>query len=139
MDISELNLTDKSDQPKPVDIYHPITGEKTDIVISIVGRESTQARRFGRKVRQDMFQRAQQYWKQGKEVPSLSDDEEDTLDARQLAAIITGWDGIEKDGQPYPYNPDNALELMRTYPWMARQIDKAHKDDELFFGSKPAA
>lgn len=137
MDLSVLNLTEQSNDAKRVEINHPITYEKTDLVILVVGRESTKAMNFGRLMNDEAMARGAKFWADGKGTPDLTDEEKDDLDARGAASIVVGWENMVDGGEPLPFSEEAALALMRKYPWLRRQVMRAHRNDELFFGSKP--
>lgn len=137
MDLNELNLTEQSDTPQPLEVLHPLTGQKTGFVIQVVGIESTKKRHFLRNIQEEMWNRAKDAFTAGAKTADLSDEEKDLIDARTAAAVIVGWSGLTKSGAEVPFSEEKAVELLVKNPWLQRQVERAHRDEELFFGSKP--
>lgn len=49
-----------------------------------------------------------------------------------LVASIEGWEGLEKDGKPFPFTAENARVLLGE-TWIQRQVAEAAEDVSLFF------
>lgn len=65
---------------------------------------------------------------------SLSQELQDQLLLKQIAyGIISDWEGVENaDGQPIPYNRDNALQLMTDLPDLRDEIFAVSLDREAY-------
>lgn len=46
--------------------------------------------------------------------------------------IVTGWEGITKNGQPLPYSPDACLQLFEEYPELLAQVEAEASKHERF-------
>jgi hypothetical protein len=60
----------------------------------------------------------------------------DAIDSRTLetaAKCIKGWTGFTADGQPFPYNKENAIALLTEAPWIREQVEEAMNDHASFF------
>lgn len=137
MDIAALNLAEKSDTPQSLEVLHPLTGQKTGFVAQVVGIESTKKRHFLRNIQDEMWKRAKDAFVAGEKSADLSDQEKDVIDARIAAAVIVGWSGLTENGVEVPFSEEKAVEILVKNPWLQRQVERAHRDEELFFGSKP--
>lgn len=137
MDIAALNFTEQSDTPQAVPVLHPTTMLPLGFSLSVVGPEATLKHRFNRAIKEEMWTRAREALLAGKQPEELSDDERDLIEARAAAAVVVGWTGLTEGGADVPFSAERAVELMRKHPWLRNQVDRAHKDDQLFFGSKP--
>jgi len=123
MDITAYEI--KSDSV-PCPIIHPETGEKTYIVIFVQSTESIEfKKRIMEEARKDM--------QAGKKL----DDGEVTIRALKLVSrVITGWEGIKKDGKVWSYSQKNAVALVEGFPWIAAQIEEfSGKRQNFFVGS----
>ena len=69
--------------------------------------------------------------------------ETDALADEKIAACISGWSGVESDGQPFPYSPANAIALvaaLRQYrPKTLQQILGAIDEHAAFFTTASAS
>ncbi|KMN48783.1 hypothetical protein VL04_17640 [Chromobacterium violaceum] len=137
MDLSSPSLADLADVAQPLKILDPLTLRPNGLVLEIVGRESARVRHHDRQVEAELFQRAAAAFKEGRENLPLTDAEKDDLEARRAAAVVVGFSGLTDNGQPVAYSPEVVLQLMRRHAWIQRQVQRAHLDDESFFGSKP--
>lgn len=126
-----------ADVAQPLKILDPLTLRPNGLVLEIVGRESARVRHHDRQVEAELFQRAAMAFKEGRENLPLSDAEKDELEARRAAAVVVGFSGLTDNGKPVAYSPEVVLQLMRRHAWIQRQVQRAHLDDESFFGSKP--
>ena len=52
--------------------------------------------------------------------------------AAMLAPLVVGWSGLTEAGEPVPYSPGKASELMREYPDLADQVDTFISNSENF-------
>lgn len=60
----------------------------------------------------------------GKQIPSVEELEGEALEL--VAALVMGWScPFDLDGQPLEYSAANALTLVRRFPWIRQQVDRA--------------
>lgn len=60
----------------------------------------------------------------GKAVPTVEELEAEALEL--VAALVMGWTlPFSLDGQPLEYTPANAQLLVRRFPWIRQQVDRA--------------
>lgn len=66
--------------------------------------------------------------KRGKESESLTIEELEDRAIDLAVAYTIGWEGFEKDGEPYPFTPDNARALYRDWSYIRRQVLEEAQD-----------
>lgn len=98
MDISTLRFGGEFD----LEITHPQTGEKTDIVFTLVGGDSKEYRAG----EIEQYRRAAQEGKSPEEFAHLP-----------FIACIKGWKGIEKGKDSIEFTPDAAAEILLDEHW----------------------
>ena len=83
-------------------IVHPVTGEETDIVITVYGMDS---RKF-RTISKEIARRRAKDREEGKEVNEIQEDSE------MLAELTVGWKNVEMgDGKEMEFSRENAVKL----------------------------
>jgi hypothetical protein len=64
---------------------------------------------------------------------NLSEDQEDILTKKSFAyACISDWEGIECDGESYPFSQENAAILMNEFPDLYTELMLASNNPENF-------
>ena len=110
MDIANLDLRKNAEAGLDLVINHPLTGDETDIIISVVGSDSRQYRQaYAEEIRRAYT-----------EKPS-----HDESDARVYSQCITGWSGIEENGKEVEFSPEAALNIFSKYQWICDQVGLA--------------
>lgn len=111
MDISSYQV---ADEPRPLKILHPITNEETDITVFCISPDHS-----------DYKGRAVEAVREGLD-PAKKVDVSDVVDRKPeiIAAMVTGWEGIQVNGKAMKYTKANAVKLMKEYPWIQSQIDR---------------
>ena len=114
--------------PKSQDL--PITfpdGEPTGIVLKVVGQDSKQVREVTKRFALIMDE----------QKPTLERMNQVEQRASEIvAACIVGWTGLEdEDGNPLPYSPDKALELVSKpeLAFISEQVVRYAADRQNFF------
>lgn len=112
MDFSELATAESHERGADVEIRHPLTGEKTDVVIKVQGVDSRAWRAHQKKMQRDM-------------LACIADGNMDTaeIEVDALVNVTLGWEGIVKDGKPYPFNKKNCRKLYLDAPHVRDQVD----------------
>lgn len=124
MNLNDFDLQAKADQGVEVPLRHPHTNEPLgDAVVVVAGQDSKRYR----------MARAEQARKlQGRDEP-MTPEEADAVGVEFMAALCLGWRGIELDGKPYSYTPDNARHLFDRYRWISDQCVAKLPDRSSFF------
>lgn len=134
MDLSRLNTTKAGDAGATLHILHPTTevelyhdsdpatghrvSENKDeepgrpMTITGYGSDSNVYRR----IQADMVRK-----QKGKRNQKLQPEEIQDAVTEQLASVITGWTEFEKDGEPFLFSKENAIDLLTEYKWIREQ------------------
>lgn len=131
MDLKDLDLTAAADQGAWLTPVHPKTGEDLPIKIHLASADST---RWIEEEARDKDKRLKAMAKVGR-MPELSTAEIEERGIRLLASVTLGWEGIEWEGKPCPFNEQNARVIYRTLRWLRDQVD-AFVSDRGNFGEK---
>lgn len=110
----------------------PIVGalrEPTGITVRVAGPDSERQKKARHKVVDRRLWR--QRLRYGDNARYREDEE-----IELVAAAIMDWSGIEKDGEPFSYSPENAEYLVRTYRVFRDQID-LFASSRAFFHADP--
>jgi len=137
MDLKDLDLTAAADQGAWLTPVHPRTGEDLPIKIHLASADST---RWIEEEARDKDKRLKAMAKVGK-MPDLTTAEIEERGIRLLAAVTLGWENVEWEGAPCPFNQQNARVLYRTLRWLRDQVDAFVSDRANFgeVGKAPAA
>ncbi len=117
MDFNKLLTTSDHDSGAELQLVHPVTSEQTTVFIKLAGVDS---KAFRAAVRERQRQRAESI---AKEV--LDDgDLEERRDADVLVAATLGWRGLENDGAPMEFTPENVRNLYIQSPGVRSQVER---------------
>lgn len=114
---AEVVICDKNNNP-----YEDGNGNQT--VFLVVGEYSDRLRRVEK-------QQSNRLLKQRKLTLDVDDVDDNRYE--RLATAIVGWRGVSVDGTDVPYSHENALQLLRAMPWVAKQVDAAIVGHDSFF------
>lgn len=114
MDIKRLATAEAHSEGSECNILDPITGEPTDVFITIMGADSTEWRAQKKKQTNAVIAARAS----GKDT----DIDFDQMDVDALAAVTIGWRGIVSDGQDYEFNKSNAKKLYQSAPSVVGQL-----------------
>lgn len=120
MDITTLI---PKDEAVDCEIFHPVTGESTGIIIKLLGSDSKEWKQAARAIKARAL-------KQGKK--KLSDDEIEQMPFELLAAVTIGWEGVEENGKKVKFTKEEAKRIYESVPVIAEQVDKFVGDRENF-------
>jgi len=129
--IDLFNFTsDKANIPVDVVLKHPVTGMDTDVVIQIVGVDSTAAQECMDKQQAERFT-----------AMTTSDSVAVSFDPKQnrkqlldlLTACTVGWKNMSYNGVDLEFNSDNARMVYASVPFVRDQINKATGSRKIFF------
>lgn len=120
MDISALITKEEA---VDCEIFHPVTGESTGIIIKLLGSDSKEWKQAARAIKARAI-------KQGKK--KLSDEEMEQMPYELLASVTVGWEGLEENGKKVKFSKEEAKRIYETVPIIAEQVDKFVGDRENF-------
>lgn len=101
-----------------VTINDPITGEPTDIVITVMSMDSDDYKKVQLKLQNEQIKFARK--NRGKTTAERIQQEALEL----LVAITVNWKGVEKAGENWPFSHENARELYTKLPFIKEQVDE---------------
>lgn len=116
MDFSALKILEDAVE---MQVYSPVDGTKLDgVTMLVIGQDSQEYRDAARVILQSAIKKAPKG-----DVSRLGAGDDEYYAAKLKALHIKGWTGIEEGGQPFEYSKENAVELVKKYPWLRDQID----------------
>ncbi|MEH3108895.1 MAG: hypothetical protein PGN22_02190 [Agrobacterium cavarae] len=111
-----------------LDILHPVSGEKTGLVVQVASYRSERVKRVQRKLGNAAIREGK---KNPKKVGTVEEIEDRTNEI--VAASIVGWNMTRK-GDEVPCTPDEIIKVISDprYFFIAEQVDKAADEDANF-------
>lgn len=117
MDLKSLLTVPEHDAGAELQIVHPVTSEPTPVHIMLAGVDS---RAFRNAVRSRNRKRAEAM---ARDKPEDAETEE-SRDIEVLVQVTLGWRGLEQDGLPLPFTPENVGRLYRDSPGIRNQVER---------------
>lgn len=113
---------------------HPNTGSPLDVVIRVLGRDSDIYVSTLRKLSNKRMRNLGINPASVRQTITSERQFEEELEL--LARCIKSWEGfLGEDGEPIPCNYENAVEILREFPWLREQIDAFITDRSNFLAS----
>lgn len=113
-DLAQLqDLVEGQDRGAELTIKHPVTGEPTDIVLTIAGPDSDVQRRARLKMQDEL------YAFRGR-PPA---DDYDRMDIDRLARCVVSW-RVKRDGQDVPFTFSAVVKLLHEFTFIREQADQ---------------
>lgn len=109
MDLANVTIRGTID----VTIKNPLTGEDTDIIISVYSPESKDFKAAKHKVRNDRLQ--------AKDV-ELTSEMSDSNSIKLFAAITHSWKNVEDGGEVKVCTEENAFDVYTQHGWIFEQV-----------------
>ena len=104
-------------------------GSETDAKLTVRGSNSPVVKQYARKVYQEFKVREQAAKRRGRDVEDLTLDEAEDLAIESAAVRLIGWEGIAEGNKDIAYSKDEALRVLREYPFIRESIMK--ESDEI--------
>ena len=123
MDLKSLKFETSTD----IRIIHPTTGQDLDIVITVASADSDVFRNAELRRTQNRLNKVQ---RGARRALTAEANEADSLDI--LISCTLGWKGVELEGVPLPFTPDNVRSVYQEFPWLRQQVDEAIVDRSNF-------
>jgi hypothetical protein len=114
MELSKLLTSDDHAAGAECNIFSPVNDKKTDVFILMSGADAPVWRKQKRKQTAEMMASARS--------KTPNDLDYDKMDIEALVETTLGWRGIVKDGNPWEFNKQNALELYTKSPGIVAQL-----------------
>lgn len=105
-------------------------GTVTDAEITVRGANSAKVKNFARKLYQEFKVKEQQAKRRGKEPEDLSLEEAEDLAAETASVRVVGWKGIAEGGKEIAYSNEEAIRVLKAYPFIREQVMEA--SDNIF-------
>lgn len=125
MDLSNYNLKANAEKGFDVEIKNPVDESDTDIIISVVGSDSSIHRNATIAAMVDFPLPDEGTTREKAEAVTRRS-------AAVMAACVVGWSGIEIEGETVDFTPEKALEIFSQYDWISDQVSQAVKNRENF-------
>jgi len=129
MDLTALTTTDKADSGSKMEIVHPASGVPTGASITIVGIDSKVYQAAQHKIANKRMKRMNA---RGSMKFNLTSEEVEMESIELLTRCTIGWNDIEWEGKPLPFNYDNARMLYTELLWLREQL-VVHMEDRSNF------
>ena len=130
-DLSSLDTIAACNKPFALDIIHPVSQEKTGVLISVVGKDSDIYRERIKAMANESLARDAANSRRGKFDPSNIDKMEDkNIDA--LVAATVGWENVSLNKKELEFNAENARLVYKTILPVREQVLEAINDLENF-------
>jgi hypothetical protein len=114
MDLDSLKIMDDE---IGLPIYNPFTGEKTDIVINVIGRDSEEYKQKARNLYTLAIKKAPRG-----DISNLNHEDDESFAIKLKAAHIKGWENITENGKTLVFSSENAEYIIRNFPVIADQV-----------------
>jgi len=128
MEINDLS-TAGHETPSECEIFG-VDGEKTDVVISVLGADSKTAR-ISSKVRLDEVVAETKGKGNGKDPKFIAEVMQEA-ELRVVADCTAGWKGLQSEGEDYELSYESALEFYRKVPYIVAQLNVHMREDGNF-------
>ena len=112
MDITKLALQDEA----TINIDMP-DGSPSGITIALCSSETEQYQKAAKKLRNARL-------KMSRDGEETEMDSIERQSAQFIADCIVSWEGLEKDGEPFPCTAKNAFELFSKHRWLKEKVDR---------------
>lgn len=127
MDLSKFDTSKKSEQGSDLIVLDPSTGEQTDMIIKLVGTDSS---RYRNKLKEQAERRLQAGKKNTKTI-DIDKAERDSCE--MLAACTISWQNVSEGKEAVEFNQANAQSLYLRHRWLREQVEAFVQDRTHFF------
>jgi len=122
MDLTNIKLASADSEGVKMELYHPVEETSFDppVFLIVVGMDSDVYQKAQRDLRNKQFKKMQ---KRNRIRLDMTVEETEQNAIELLAKCILGWENVEWEGSPLPYNQDNAKKLL-SINWVREQVDE---------------
>ncbi len=110
-------------------------GSETDAKLKVIGVNSPAVKNYSRRMYQEFKTREQAAKRRGREADELSLEEAEELAVNSAAVRLIGWEGLEENGKPIPFNKEEVVRVLTQYPFIRENVMK-ESDEILNFRPK---
>lgn len=120
----------KKDPAKVAEVGYEFTvvlpdGSETDAKVTVRGAQSATVKNHARKVYQEMKVRSDQAERRGKKPEELTLEDLEQMNAENAAMRIISWANVAENGEEVPFTKENAVRVMKAYPFLSEQVLEA--------------
>lgn len=127
MDLSKLDVVAGANAGAWVDIISPRTNQPTGIRIKVLGADAEKV-----KAAVEAAQRSRLEDLRAKVPDDEAKRRQEARDADLMVAATLAWEGIELEGAPLAFTPDNVRMVYARFPVVREQVAAAIGDRGLF-------
>ncbi len=140
-DISALDTKTASNEGAEFELKHPVGNKPLGVFWSVLGTDSDVFQGIVKDRSDEDSRRAAMAARAGDELPVRTSDQIEARNVELLAAVSTGWRTQVGDksepvlilaGQRLEFNVPNVTKVLREFPQIRKQVDKAVGDLSLF-------
>lgn len=120
MDLEFLNVVEAAEKGIEFKVKNAVTGEETDIVISVAGIGSKQHKAAVREFKAEL----EDFNKKQAEGTLTEEDEEKMVWARFAAACTRGWKNVTVKGEPLEFTRETAAVVYNNCLWTDQVVEQ---------------
>ena len=123
MDLSTLKVDDDA---VDLTLKNPVTGEKLDIVLNVIGTDNPKFKMADRAITKKNLKKNSKGGRVNLGGLDLEETEEDAI--KLAATCIQGWKNVVIDDKKVNYSSAAAVDLLKEYPWIRDQVEEFVSD-----------
>lgn len=112
MELGDICTREAHEKGAEINITHPVTGEKTDFFITVLGQDSRAWRTAIKTGYSNLL------------ASKAGEQEEFDIEVDSLAGITVNWRGLESDGEPVEFSLDTCKKLYIDSPTTRDQVNR---------------
>lgn len=132
IDFNTLDLTAQGEAGYTLQLLHPKNQTELEgVTIKIRGDKSRTVQQFERK-RLNELQNKERVLKGKNKEMTFTTEELERMAIEAAVVRVISWSGINENGEPVPFNEENATYMFEKFSWMRDQVREAAEDLDNF-------
>ena len=132
IDFNTLDLTAQGEAGYTLQLLHPKNQTELEgVTIKIRGDKSRTVQQFERK-RLNELQNKERVLKGKNKEMTFTTEELERMAIEAAVVRVINWSGINENGEPVPFNEENATYMFEKFSWMREQVREAAEDLDNF-------
>ena len=132
IDFNTLDLTAQGEAGYTLQLLHPKNQTELEgVTIKIRGDKSRTVQQFERK-RLNELQNKERVLKGKNKEMTFTTEELQRMAIEAAVVRVINWSGINENGEPVPFNEENATYMFEKFSWMRDQVREAAEDLDNF-------
>ena len=132
IDFNTLDLTAQGEAGYTLQLLHPKNQTELEgVTIKIRGDKSRTVQQFERK-RLNELQNKERVLKGKNKEMTFTAEELERMAIEAAVVRVISWSGINENGEPVPFNEENATYMFEKFSWMRDQVREAAEDLDNF-------